>query len=479
MQWKLSVIVFVVSGMLLMGQSITVTRPNGGENWVLGSTEEITWTTEDISSGTFQITLWEADQNLGVVVTGLPHTQESFPWIVGKLINAPDADPGSNYRIKIRHQENPSNDFSDAPFSIRSASSIVIPDGDIARPPRPRLFCDLQLKGNVSIAPKPRHTNEPLFMAFQVTAAGNTGSPASRVLIRIQGPEGYSTREFTHNLDPMPKGTGRWVQQKFHATHWGIYRYIVTLDDGDQVAEGTAGEANNDHSGHFSVDPLPDLQAYIRPLVPTVSVGVKRNITAEIKNIGQTESPPATLRFYIEDKGTKTYNVPRLEPGEVHQVSRKPRWSTRSLRHFSIHVDPANAVEELREDNNVHRGTVDVRLPTEFAPDGAAGLADLKPVIHGGMEVHAREKVTFRIVITNISNNTKSDPCPVHLTVSDKGTKIKQIPGLFPGESHEILHHETWDTSGVRKLTIHIDPNRTISENWQNNRSSRSVNVLE
>ncbi|HDP94801.1 MAG TPA: hypothetical protein ENN40_05505, partial [Candidatus Aminicenantes bacterium] len=49
--------ILILSGLGLMGQSITVTAPNGGESWAVGSTQTITWTTTDISSGKFRIFL--------------------------------------------------------------------------------------------------------------------------------------------------------------------------------------------------------------------------------------------------------------------------------------------------------------------------------------------------------------------------------------------------------------------------------------
>ncbi|HDP94439.1 MAG TPA: hypothetical protein ENN40_03655, partial [Candidatus Aminicenantes bacterium] len=57
MKNKLFVILFMISALVLMGQSITVTAPNGGESWAVGSTQTITWTTTDISSGKFRIFL--------------------------------------------------------------------------------------------------------------------------------------------------------------------------------------------------------------------------------------------------------------------------------------------------------------------------------------------------------------------------------------------------------------------------------------
>ncbi|MDY0298019.1 MAG: GPI anchored serine-threonine rich family protein [Acidobacteriota bacterium] len=103
--------------------TITVISPNGGENWPLGVMRQITWTTSGITSGTYQITLWKGGVSQGVLATRLPYTQHTFDWTVGKLANAPDATPGSGYTVKVRLQDEPTYDFSNAPFTIAAPLS--------------------------------------------------------------------------------------------------------------------------------------------------------------------------------------------------------------------------------------------------------------------------------------------------------------------------------------------------------------------
>ncbi|HDP94329.1 MAG TPA: hypothetical protein ENN40_03105, partial [Candidatus Aminicenantes bacterium] len=101
---------------------ITVTAPNGGESWAVGSTQTITWTTTDISSGKFRIFLLDGTTSLGTIATQLPITQNSFSWTVGHLIDAPDVGAGTNYKVKVRIISDFPNDSSDAPFSITSSA---------------------------------------------------------------------------------------------------------------------------------------------------------------------------------------------------------------------------------------------------------------------------------------------------------------------------------------------------------------------
>lgn len=117
MKNRLFVSMIIVFGVLLSAKDLTVKTPNGGENWMQGATRTITWTC-NLTSGTLRITLYDGDTNLGAIATSIPVTQLSIPWTVGKLLNAPDAPIGSNYKIKIRHQGESYYDFSDAPFTI-------------------------------------------------------------------------------------------------------------------------------------------------------------------------------------------------------------------------------------------------------------------------------------------------------------------------------------------------------------------------
>jgi len=128
MKWRIAGVLFFTLTCLLAAQSITVTSPNGGESWEVGSTHDITWSTANINSGQFRIYLFDGSSNLGTIAMYLPASQHSFTWTVGHLIDAPDVGVGSNYKIKIRVISEAPNDLSDAPFSITSSAA---PPGSI------------------------------------------------------------------------------------------------------------------------------------------------------------------------------------------------------------------------------------------------------------------------------------------------------------------------------------------------------------
>jgi len=96
--------------------SITVTSPNGGETWELGSTHEVAWNARGLSNN-LKITLWQGDLNLGVIGYDIDPAAGSFPWTVGQH-NEGTASIGTGYKIKIKEIGTTVSDFSDLSFSI-------------------------------------------------------------------------------------------------------------------------------------------------------------------------------------------------------------------------------------------------------------------------------------------------------------------------------------------------------------------------
>jgi hypothetical protein len=100
--------------------SITVTSPNGGENWWVGSTYTITWTTTITEN--VMIELYKG----GVLHSVLTNwgSGGSYNWYV-----SPGILTGSDYKIKISSILNPSiNDMSDANFSLWAFDVVIYPN---------------------------------------------------------------------------------------------------------------------------------------------------------------------------------------------------------------------------------------------------------------------------------------------------------------------------------------------------------------
>lgn len=92
--------------------SITVTSPNGGENWVVGMKQIITWTPS--SSGTVRIEIIKGTSSSAVVSLDNIPDRGSYTWVVPAGFAL-----GNDYRVRITksYGEIP-YDASDKPFSV-------------------------------------------------------------------------------------------------------------------------------------------------------------------------------------------------------------------------------------------------------------------------------------------------------------------------------------------------------------------------
>jgi hypothetical protein len=107
----------------LFSGEITVSSPNGGENWLAGSSQTITWT--DNIDGDVKIDLYRAD-TLHSVISGSTASDGTNSWDIPF-----DFVGGSDFKVKITSIENPDVfDFSDANFSIEGFEiTVTSPNG--------------------------------------------------------------------------------------------------------------------------------------------------------------------------------------------------------------------------------------------------------------------------------------------------------------------------------------------------------------
>ncbi len=128
-QWDMSDSTFSI----LKG-TVTVISPNGGENWVKGTSHPILW--DDNLCDKVRIELWKGSQFHSVIAHSVPSTG-SFLW------NIPGVNslvPGTDYRVKILSMANSTTatgivfDFSDNPFTISQGTvpgslTLLTPNG--------------------------------------------------------------------------------------------------------------------------------------------------------------------------------------------------------------------------------------------------------------------------------------------------------------------------------------------------------------
>jgi hypothetical protein len=113
---------FSDSTFTIISNNITVTSPNGGENWLNGSANTITWT-DDIS-GEVKIDLYKGGVFDTTIAVSVP-SSGSFDW------DFADAVPGMDYQIKISSVDQPALfDMSDNNFTLFSGElTVTSPNG--------------------------------------------------------------------------------------------------------------------------------------------------------------------------------------------------------------------------------------------------------------------------------------------------------------------------------------------------------------
>src|SRR3989449_293798 len=104
--------------------SLTITAPNGGESWSIGSTQTITWTkTGTIGSVRLDYSTDGGATYPNVITVSTPATPGSYSWTV------PDT-PTAQARVKVTLISDTSvNDASDGNFSIKGTLTVTAPNG--------------------------------------------------------------------------------------------------------------------------------------------------------------------------------------------------------------------------------------------------------------------------------------------------------------------------------------------------------------
>ncbi|MCJ7526195.1 MAG: hypothetical protein MUP71_13375 [Candidatus Aminicenantes bacterium] len=100
-----------------LGQSITVTAPNGGERWMIGDPVTITWTAADIPGDVRILLLRSGGALVGTIASAVPISPGSFSWEAGALAPG-SAEAGENYLIRIRSNRLDIWDNSNAAFAL-------------------------------------------------------------------------------------------------------------------------------------------------------------------------------------------------------------------------------------------------------------------------------------------------------------------------------------------------------------------------
>ncbi|HLP58653.1 MAG TPA: fibronectin type III domain-containing protein, partial [Candidatus Deferrimicrobium sp.] len=100
----------------ILQTSLILTSPRSNESWKLGTLKDITWTSVGLS-GNVKLLLFKNGVQIGVIARGIPVTNGTYAWTVGKIYSGL-APTGSNYKVKISSEANPSYSSGSGIFTI-------------------------------------------------------------------------------------------------------------------------------------------------------------------------------------------------------------------------------------------------------------------------------------------------------------------------------------------------------------------------
>jgi len=100
-------------------QSISVTNPNGGENWVVGSVHNITWTSTGVTNVKIEYTI-DNGTSWTTIISSYPASAGSYSWAVPNT-------PSTQCKVRISESGNPSlYDISDNVFTISNGNLSIL-----------------------------------------------------------------------------------------------------------------------------------------------------------------------------------------------------------------------------------------------------------------------------------------------------------------------------------------------------------------
>jgi hypothetical protein len=106
-------------------KQLTLTEPNGGESWLAGTSNSITWTNENISSIKIEYTVNDGN-SWNVITNSTPASDGVFTWAIPK-INSVSA------KIRISDPSSQLQDISNNPFNIVGVTrGDVNDDGNVS-----------------------------------------------------------------------------------------------------------------------------------------------------------------------------------------------------------------------------------------------------------------------------------------------------------------------------------------------------------
>ena len=335
-------LIFLSLPALCWGGSITITNPVAGQDYCLFNPQTINWTKSGAMASTVSIFVMHPNgQSVKRTLAMNAPNNGSYQWDGGV------SNPG-NYIIKISVAAN-----AQYPDQVSGQSGVfTLKNCNLP---------DLQV-GVIKVTPQNPSEGQTVRFEGNVMNYGNGPAQNPVAFLNVKRPGGLPNKHYRQEMNvTLNRNQGVTFAANFKVPKAGNYKCEFSLDPADMIAE--LDNSNNRKNWTFGVHGSPDLIVCIdndkRP-----PVGGKRNIRAVVKNIGSSNvsgNSTTTLRFYVKQKGSKTYTIPALAAGASHTINRRHAWGRSGTKKISAKISH-NRNESNRSNNHV-QGSYFVRLP--------------------------------------------------------------------------------------------------------------------
>ncbi len=328
---------------------IIVNKPYWGDKWLFGETHKIKWTTKGTMNPNVKIRLYRNGNKILSITDSTPNSGE-YEWkIPSNLTQA------SDYKIRVKTIDN--KVFGESgPFTIESSIKL---HGGINVNLRLIDKPELEVYGTVL-----NFTNSRIGeVRFHVAVKNKGKKDAENVPyeLKISGQGRYRNYIVRGTFQSIPQGMTVTLDRSFVFEVKGRYVFTFTVNP-DLKAFPEYNYNNNKVVKSIFFKGLPDLIVSFIGVGMHSRIGFSHDVSFEIKNIGDSSSPPCKLRTYIQGNGVKVFNVPAIAPGQIVKFKRSAKWFKLGYKKIEAIIDYGNIVKEKREDNN--RGTVKTKVIT-------------------------------------------------------------------------------------------------------------------
>ncbi|MBE0573272.1 MAG: T9SS type A sorting domain-containing protein [Ignavibacteriaceae bacterium] len=261
---------------------VTVTTPNGGENWLANSQQNITWTSQIITNVSIEYSTNNGTNWISVIAS-TPASSGSYNWTVPYT-------PSTQCLVRISDASNPSiNDVSDNIFTIVPLVTVTSPNGGenwLGNSQRNITWTSQNIT-NVSIEYSTNNgTNWINVIASTPASGGNyswtvPNTPSTQCLVRISDASNVSFNDvsnatFTITAAPIPtvtvtvpNGGEIWVAGTNHNVTWtrvavAQIKIEYSTDNGSAWIDVVASVPSIVGSYNWTIPNTPSTQCLVR-----------------------------------------------------------------------------------------------------------------------------------------------------------------------------------------------------------------------